>query len=48
VPHAGTLAVDKALEHAIKMAYNLKSEITLLHVITPIPVPSTHTIRQYK
>ena len=48
MPHAGTPAGDKALEHAIKMAYHSKGKITLLHVIAPIPVPSTHTIRQYK
>ena len=48
VPHAGTLAGDKALEHAIKVAYDSKGKITLLHVIAPIPTPSGYTIRQHK
>lgn len=48
VPHAGTLAGDKALEQAIKIARESEGRITLLHVIVPLPTPSTYTIRQYK
>ena len=48
LPHAGTPAGDKALEHAMKIAKDSTGKITLLHVITPIPTPSTYTIRQFK
>ena len=48
VPHAGTPAGDKALEQATKIARESEGKITLLHVIVPLPTPSTYTIRQYK
>ena len=37
VPHAGTPAGDKALDHAIHIAKSSSSEITLLHVIENFP-----------
>ena len=45
VPHAGTLAGDLALTHAIRIAKSSLSEIILLHVIEDfphIPVFSLH------
>ena len=41
VPHAGTPAGNKALEYAKEMAKKHKSEITILHVVENIPVPSS-------
>lgn len=37
VPHAGTLAGDKALKHAIHIAKSSSSELILLHVIEDYP-----------
>lgn len=39
VPHAGTKAGDKALDHAKSIAKSQKSKITLLHVVEQIPTP---------
>ncbi len=44
IPHAGTLAGDKALEHALKLSLDSKSEFTLLHVVVPLPNPSSFSI----
>ena len=44
IPHAGTLAGDKALEHALKLSLDSKSEFTLLHVVVPLPKPSSFSI----
>ena len=41
VPHAGTPAGNKALEYAKEMAKKHQSEITILHVVENIPVPSS-------
>lgn len=39
VPHAGTPAGNKALEHAKKIAKTHHSKITLLHIVEEIPLP---------
>ena len=39
VPHAGTLAGDKALKHAIFVAKSSSAKIILLHVVEEIPHP---------
>ncbi len=39
VPHAGTKAGNKALEHAQKLAKLHDSKITILHVVEQIPTP---------
>ena len=39
VPHAGTKAGNKALEHAKKLAKINGSKITILHVVEEIPTP---------
>lgn len=39
VPHAGTLAGDRALKHAIFAAKSSSAKITLLHVVEEIPHP---------
>ena len=39
VPHAGTTAGNKALEHAKKIAKKHHSQITILHVVENIPIP---------
>jgi len=39
VPHAGTEAGNRALEHAKKLAKVTGSRITLLHVVEEIPTP---------
>lgn len=43
VPHAGTNAGDKALEHAKEIAKKHDSKITILHVVENIPIPPTIT-----
>ena len=43
VPHAGSSAGDKALEHAAKMAKDNKSRLTILHVVENIPIPPSIT-----
>ena len=43
VPHAGTKAGDKALEHASKLARDGKAKMTILHVVEHIPIPPTLT-----
>ena len=43
VPHAGTKAGDKALEHASKIAKSEKAEMTLLHIVEHIPIPPSLT-----
>jgi nucleotide-binding universal stress UspA family protein len=51
VPHAGTLAGDKALKHAIHIAKLSSSEVILLHVIENfphIPVFSLHAFQAAK
>jgi len=37
LPHAGTPAGDKALEHAIHLAKSSKAQIIILHVVENIP-----------
>lgn len=44
VPHAGTLAGDKALEHALYISSGLESKITILHVVVPLSTPSLFSI----
>ena len=44
VPHAGSPAGDKALEHAAKIAKDNKSAITILHVVENIPIPPSLTL----
>ena len=39
IPHAGTKAGNKALEHAKKLAKSNNSKITILHVVEKIPTP---------
>ena len=43
VPHAGSLAGDKALEHAAKIAKDNNSKLTILHVVENIPIPPSLT-----
>lgn len=43
VPHAGSPAGDKALEHALKIASDNKVQITILHVVENIPIPPSLT-----
>ena len=43
VPHAGTTAGDKALEHAKEIAKKHGSQITILHIVENIPIPPTLT-----
>jgi len=40
VPHAGTPAGDKAVEHAINLAECSNGSIMILHVVKPLPIPS--------
>lgn len=44
VPHAGSPADDKALEHVIKIAKGTIKELTILHVIEDIPMPPLLTL----
>ena len=39
VPHAGTAAGNKALDHAREMGKKHGSRITILHVVENIPIP---------
>ena len=39
VPHAGTPAGNKALDHAEEMAKQHGSSVTILHVVENIPIP---------
>ena len=39
VPHAGTAAGNKALDHAREMAKKHGSRVTVLHVVENIPIP---------
>ncbi len=39
VPHAGTNAGNKALEHAKEIAKKHDSKITILHIVENIPIP---------
>lgn len=51
MPHAGTLAGDKALDHAIHIAMSSSSEIILLHVIEyfpHVPVLALHSSQASK
>ncbi|MGI9566285.1 MAG: universal stress protein [Nitrosopumilus sp.] len=43
VPHAGSPAGDKALEHATKIAKDNNSKLTILHVVENIPIPPSLT-----
>ena len=43
VPHAGTTAGDKALEHASKIAMDNKAKLTVLHIVENIPIPPSLT-----
>jgi len=42
VPHAGTSAGGKALEHATKLAKIHGSKVTILHIVEKIPTPSSY------
>ncbi|MDX1373002.1 MAG: universal stress protein [Nitrososphaeraceae archaeon] len=44
VPHAGTKAGDKALEHAKEMAKKYDSKITIIHVVEDIQIPPSLTL----
>lgn len=48
VPHAGTPAGDKALEHAINLAECSNGSIIILHVVKPLPAPSMFTSLERK
>jgi len=39
VPHAGTAAGNKALDHAREMGKQHDSSVTILHVVEHIPIP---------
>ena len=39
VPHAGTAAGNKALDHAREMGKKHGSRVTVLHVVENIPIP---------
>ncbi len=43
VPHAGTDAGDKALEHAKGIAKKHDAKITVLHIVENIPIPPSLT-----
>ena len=43
VPHAGTNAGDKALDHAKEIAKKHGSNITILHIVENIPIPPSLT-----
>ena len=43
VPHAGSPAGDKALEHASKIAKDNKAKLAILHVVENIPIPPSLT-----
>ncbi len=44
VPHAGTLAGDKALKHAVHIAKFDSSEILILHVVEALQRPPTFAL----
>jgi len=44
VPHAGTIAGDEALKHAIFIAKHSSSKIILLHVVEEIPHPPSFAL----
>ncbi|MDX1441893.1 MAG: universal stress protein [Nitrosopumilaceae archaeon] len=44
VPHAGTLAGDEALKHAIHAAKGTSAKIIILHVIEDLQNPSTFAL----
>ena len=44
VPHAGTKAGNKALEHAKQVAKSNESKITILHIVEQIPTPPSLTL----
>jgi len=44
VPHAGTIAGDEALKHAIFVAKHASSKIILLHVVEEIPYPPSFAL----
>ena len=44
VPHAGTIAGDEALKHAIFTAKHSSSKIILLHVVEEIPYPPSFAL----
>lgn len=44
VPHAGTKAGDKALEHAVQIAKKHDSKITIIHIVENIPIPPSLTL----
>ncbi len=46
VPHAGTKAGNRALEHAHQIAKLNNSKITLLHIVEEIPTPPLVTLTQ--
>ena len=43
IPHAGSAAGDKALQHAAKIAQDNKAKLTILHVVENIPIPPSLT-----
>ena len=48
VPHAGTKAGNKALDHATDLAKKHNSKITILHVMEKIPTPASITFNYEK
>lgn len=46
VPHAGTKAGNRALEHAEEIAKAHHSKITILHIVEEIPTPPMITLTQ--
>lgn len=44
VPHAGTMAGNKALEQALNIRSGPETKITLLHVVVPLSTPSSFSI----
>lgn len=48
VPHAGTKAGNKALEHAKSLAKTHGSKVTIIHVVEQIPTPPMLTFNYEK
>ena len=44
VPHAGTKAGDKVLQHVIEVAKKHDSKITIRHIVENIPIPPSLTL----
>ena len=44
VPHAGTIAGDDAVKHAIHLAKSDSAKIILLHVVESVQIPGTYAL----